>query len=284
MSKAGSKGFSDDKPITAVIVIEDLTKCPKGFTVISRTYDTDFDADLWKENSFFARKVTRYLCISRLESIVDYVLENLVVINDKELPPEGYGSIPKTSDTDQKAWRKKQLCYKLSRKNICHSVVTDIILLGRNKRAPDGYSYVGDLNGLILCLKSKPAATVFSNISPSVNIFNGLMKSHTESSLNGNSAAPTGEISFSHDNEPHDYEKLVVKPTRPAPAVPSQNQFNCSSSYQGIQGIPFLLNTRLEASSRSLLASLPSVQIKTKEDIEKEYSYDFKTEKQLCMY
>lgn len=154
------------------------------------------------------------------------------------------------------------------------------------------------------------------------------MKSHTESSLNGNSAAPTGEISFSHDNEPHDYEKLVVKPTRPAPAVPSQNQFNCSSSYQGdplfrfvwkltfsdvydskfehfsikgIQGIPFLLNTRLEASSRSLLvcnsfftcilfrkislanlfivffffllvfqASLPSVQIKTKEDIEKE--------------
>lgn len=45
--------------------------------------------------------------------------------------------------TDQKAWRKKQLCYKLSRKNICHSVVTDIILLGRNKRPPDGFTYVG---------------------------------------------------------------------------------------------------------------------------------------------
>lgn len=69
------------------------------FFKIARTYDTDFDADLWKETSFFARKVTRYLCVSRLESIVDYVLENLVIINDKELPPEGYGSIPKTCDT-----------------------------------------------------------------------------------------------------------------------------------------------------------------------------------------
>lgn len=70
---------------------------------ISRTYDTDFDADLWKESSFFARKVTRYLCISRHESIVDYVLENLVIINDKELPPEGYGSIPKTTDTGNRS-------------------------------------------------------------------------------------------------------------------------------------------------------------------------------------
>lgn len=72
---------------------------PISIFQISRTYDTDFDADLWKENSFFARKVTRYLCISRHESIVDYVLENLVIINDKELPPEGYGSIPKTTDS-----------------------------------------------------------------------------------------------------------------------------------------------------------------------------------------
>lgn len=58
------------------------------------------------------------------------------------------------------------------------------------------------------------------------------MKSSTENSLNGN-AVPTGEISFSHDNEPHEYEKLVVRPTRPAPAIPSQNQFDSSSSYQG---------------------------------------------------
>lgn len=48
--------------------------------------------------------------------------------------------------TDQKAWRKKQLCYKLTRKNICHSVVTDIILLNKNKRAPDGFTLIGYIN------------------------------------------------------------------------------------------------------------------------------------------
>lgn len=37
--------------------------------------------------------------MSKDESIADYVLENLVIINEKELPPEGYGSIQKTADT-----------------------------------------------------------------------------------------------------------------------------------------------------------------------------------------
>lgn len=37
--------------------------------------------------------------MSKDESIANYVLENLVIVNEKELPPEGYGSIPKTTDT-----------------------------------------------------------------------------------------------------------------------------------------------------------------------------------------
>ncbi|XKL60965.1 hypothetical protein PGB90_008022 [Kerria lacca] len=271
MLKPGTKFYSDEKPITAIIVIEDITKCPKGFTVISKTYDTDFDADLWKENYFFTKKITRYLCISKDESIINYVIENLVIIHEKDLPPEGYGAIPKTSDSDQKAWRKKQLCYKLTRKNICHSVVTDIILLNKNKRAPDGFTLIGDLNGLLLCIKVKPAATVLSNISP--NVCNGFLKPNGEKSLNGHNNIPTGEICYSQDNEPHDYEKLVVKPIRPAPEIPisfSHSFYN--STYQGLQGVPFMLNTRLEASSKVLLESLPQVIIKTKEEIEKEVS------------
>jgi len=45
--------------------------------------------------------------------------------------------------TDQKAWRKRQLCYKLARREQATSAVTDIIIMGRSKRAPMGFSFAG---------------------------------------------------------------------------------------------------------------------------------------------
>lgn len=44
---------------------------------------------------------------------------------------------------EQRAWRKKQLCYKLSRRNICHAVVTDMILLNKSRKAPEGFHLLG---------------------------------------------------------------------------------------------------------------------------------------------
>lgn len=44
---------------------------------------------------------------------------------------------------DQKAWRKRQLCYKLTRKSLAAYAITDIILLSRSKKAPDGFNLVG---------------------------------------------------------------------------------------------------------------------------------------------
>lgn len=35
------------------------------------------------------------------------------------------------------------------------------------------------------------------------------------------------------NEESHDYEKLIVKPVRPAPAVPGPSQMSFSSSYHG---------------------------------------------------
>lgn len=82
---------------------------------------------------------------------------------------------------DQKAWRKRQLCYKLTRKSLASFAITDIILLSRSKRAPDGFNLVGynhskfiyvnychliynlyfrDLNGLTLCYKTSPQSPV----------------------------------------------------------------------------------------------------------------------------
>lgn len=57
---------------------------------------------------------------------------------------------------EQKAWRKRQLCYKLIRKSQATYAITDIILLSRSKRAPDGFNLVGyDLCNLDLLILSR---------------------------------------------------------------------------------------------------------------------------------
>lgn len=48
-------------------IVESVEKCPPGFVAVSRTYDQDQDADLWREGSFFKRSSARYLCLSKTE-------------------------------------------------------------------------------------------------------------------------------------------------------------------------------------------------------------------------
>lgn len=48
----------------------------------------------------------------------------------------------------QKAWRKKQLCYKIKNKDLCSKAVTDIIICSRivhkaSKMAPNGFAAAG---------------------------------------------------------------------------------------------------------------------------------------------
>lgn len=71
-----------------------------------------------------------------------YVVEEIIVINDK-IPPEGYSLISRTIDSEQKAWRKKQLCYKLVPRKSARLVVTDIIVCSRLKKAPEGFNFAG---------------------------------------------------------------------------------------------------------------------------------------------
>ena len=44
---------------------------------------------------------------------------------------------------DQRAWRKRQLCYRLVKKSQAMSAVTDIIVLSKMKKAPEGFSLAG---------------------------------------------------------------------------------------------------------------------------------------------
>lgn len=142
----------DDRPVTSICIVEDAYKPPAGYYAVLRTYDQDTDADLWKEG-FFGRKITRYLCLSKTEGLQNYVVQSLTVVNDKETPPDGYTALTHTSDSMQKATKKRLLCFKNVSRDNATEAITDVIVLGKLKKAPAGFTLAGDMNGYSICFK-----------------------------------------------------------------------------------------------------------------------------------
>lgn len=70
-------------------------------------------------------------------------MQEIVVFNEKAIPPVGCSILTKTADTEQRAWRKKQLGYKLINKKLTTTAITDIIICSRLKKAPAGFQFAG---------------------------------------------------------------------------------------------------------------------------------------------
>lgn len=87
----------DDRPVTAICLIEEVNKCPQGFVVVAKSYDQDLDADLGRDGIFGrGRNAARYLCISKSEGNPQLVIDSLCIINEKDLPPNGFTVLLKT--------------------------------------------------------------------------------------------------------------------------------------------------------------------------------------------
>lgn len=67
------------------------------------------------------------------------------VISEREQPPDGFSLLSRTADTEQKAWRKRQIAYKLSKRGSINQAITDIILCSKLKMAPEGFQLAGYL-------------------------------------------------------------------------------------------------------------------------------------------
>ncbi|XP_063245184.1 multivesicular body subunit 12B [Bacillus rossius redtenbacheri] len=286
------KTLPDDRPITGIQVVEDSDKCPAGFVVVGRTHDQDSDADLWREISFFIRR-TRYLCLSKTEGLPNYIVESVAVLNEKELPPDGFCVISRTIDSDQKAWRKKQLCYRLSRRDLVQNCVTDIIILSRAKKAPSGFSLAGEINGLTVCFKTAAISTTSKPVPPSpsdlsYSISPAPPERAPKASWNsGKPTRPPPPVPATNGvhpegSSPHEYERLMnLTPSRPAPSRPHQTAassfFATLAAYNALEGVPFVLNTALQSSSSF---QYPVIKAKTRYDLDKEYDYSFSVERQ----
>lgn len=309
----------DDRPITAISVVEDLDKCPPNFTVVSRTYDQDTDADLWRESGLFIKKKGRYICFSKTEGQPDCVVEDIVVINERDTPPEGYSMISYTVDSRQKAWRKKQVCYKIRHKDLCERAVTDIIICSRiihkdSKLAPIGFSAAGIINGVRVCYKTVDITNANSDSQPYVNI--DLLQSSSPNPSNGTYHRPAPERppkpkfspkppangiypriggAANKDDElgDRDYEILSpnarIRPTRPAPqppmstpsAVTSTPIYGTLPGSSDLDGVPFALNSRLKINHPDSASNkLPVIRVWTQKDLDREFFYDFRAERE----
>lgn len=267
----------DDKPITAISVLEDIQKCPPSYTVVSKTLDQDSDADMWRESAFFLRK-TRYLCISKTEGISDYIVENICIINEKETPPDGFCLISRTIDSDQRAWRKRQICYRLTKRSLAKSCISDIVFQAKSKKPLEGYCSAGDLNGLTLCYKqganvNETLSDHLYPVTPSRNSLIGPISSYENIPPVGRKLrAPSPPFNSPVDNN--------LRPSRPAPRPPPSNYATIGPD-DGLHGVPFELNPLINNSVDGVLKSVPQVRVKTAEEIEEEFCYDFKLEKSL---
>uniref|UniRef100_A0A1I8P1N7 Multivesicular body subunit 12A n=1 Tax=Stomoxys calcitrans TaxID=35570 RepID=A0A1I8P1N7_STOCA len=290
----------DNRPITSLHIVEDYEKCPKNFQSIHRTYDQDSDADLWRESNYlFGRQTTRYICISKTEGLPEYVVETLKVIAEKIAPPKEFSLLSRTADTDQKAWRKRQIAYKLSKRGTVTHAVTDIILCSKLKIAPEGFKLAGEINGILICYKT---GAIPARLPPPVPGLGAPQNNQTSAgssevekalnrlNLNNGIRNPKQPLPPVPNAEEHDYEEIVQSyqvnsPLRPAPRPPtastsSGHSIGTLGTYTDVEGVPFVINPMLKSSKQNELSTLPQLSDFV---IKKELDYDFQLERQtLC--
>lgn len=78
-----------------------------------------------------------------VSGLPNFVIQEIFVLTDKFNPPKGFSLLNRTADSEQKAWKKKQLCYKLVNLRETNVAVTDIIVCSRLKKAPEGFKLAG---------------------------------------------------------------------------------------------------------------------------------------------
>ena len=147
-----------DLPITSLCIVTERSKCPPNYTPITRCHDADIEPDLWRDG-LFSRKINRYICFTKEFPIADSfnVIEDIKLLNERDNMIGGFVPVDKCVDNAaEKVFQKKVLCVKMSQRYFTNEAICDLIIMGRAKRAPQGYTYLGEVNGFIICVRYAP--------------------------------------------------------------------------------------------------------------------------------
>lgn len=290
-------------PITGICIVADPYKCPPKYELLFKSYDRKDDCDLWKDG-VFRSKTSRYICISRAPDMaekcngVSCVMTDILIQNEREIPPFGYTLLEKTVDTAEKATKKKQIGVKMIPHNMTETAIIELTMLSKTKRSPPGFTLIGEINGLCLYTKigsisadSTQTVTVIEAgvVQPSVPqqssspINNGMQRSSEQSSnsLMSRSETPTlvlsnGMLVMNCSGGGADSNTVVA-------SDPSQVNYCRSTSVQPLSplsDVPFQLHAKFTKDSLRRHAS-PAEHFKTIADIESEFSYTFSLENSI---
>lgn len=150
------------------------------------------------------------------------------VCGERELPGEGFSILTRTADTEHKAWRKKQICYRLAKRGTATQAITDVILCSKTKIAPEGFVLAGDMHGITVCYKSGPIMTphrpppsIPTNQTALNELENNLYYMNISNGSNSPYANGNGKTANNNDYELIRTSYQLYPPPRPAPKPPA---------------------------------------------------------------
>ncbi|XP_074654678.1 multivesicular body subunit 12B-like isoform X2 [Tubulanus polymorphus] len=261
---------TDAGPITGLCIVTDPASCPAGYTVIDKSYDRQEDADLWKDGFFVMRRVTRYVCISRQfqNNGLDNVLIDIALINERDVIPVGFSITEFTIDTHEKATKKKNICLKMADRQTTTEAISDIIILSRSGRPPNGYTLIGEMNDLHFCYKLGSVSKAGQNQNSS------MAASNLPYAMRGRVNAD--DQYWSSSNASASYG---APPRPPPPAVLNRESTLLRHlALSPLSGIPFELNSKYANLTENNENAVPSLKYKSFYEIEKEYEHSFRCE------
>lgn len=278
-----------DRPIKCLQIVEKHENCSKNFHPLFKTFE-DENADLWREKILIGkRKNTRYLCYSKTEGFPNHVLHEIKIIGEKDSIPSNFLRLSRTSDTDQKALRKKQIVYKLSKQSEVNECITDIIC-SKFKNSPEGFTAAGDIDKLYVFYKLDTLQITEEHKIES-RLQDQIDKLKLKSDLTG-----TGDHYYEMLDSSYRIDSISPSraPLRQAPAPPVPNSTHSSNSLDNSQqgvvgtlsnyyinkdllGVPFILHPKLRTDI-CFTYELNEVIFDKKND---HHEYNFQNERQI---
>ncbi|KAI3380557.1 hypothetical protein SNEBB_007855 [Seison nebaliae] len=168
----------EEEPISSICFVTQSNPRFADYQILTHAFDdSTMNANLWDGTGIFSTKY-RYLAFSRqgAKDNMNVVITNILITSmDKNTPTE-FTHLENTKDTEEKCLKKKKICFKLDQRRNVERAISDIIILGRTKKPPNGYRIIGDINNLIICSresniqKKKPDAPIATNYDRSTSI------------------------------------------------------------------------------------------------------------------
>ncbi|ELU01524.1 hypothetical protein CAPTEDRAFT_222878 [Capitella teleta] len=273
----------DNYPITGLCVVSDPNKCPPGYELLYRSHDRNEDCDLWKD-SFFKSRVLRYLCITRAYPLsqgkLNNVLADIVIQNDREIPPMGFTLLEKTQDSGEKATRKKQICVRLLPRESARDAINEVIIHSQSRRPPSGYTLAGEVNDLLICFK---IGTIPKDSTPSPIVQTPPVVQETPAVAEPNyplresySIAYTASVlSLIHSMITVVCQEDQSRLQRTVPLIPSLGQWVAA-----LFDVPFQLHPRYQSMRQNSQLPAPEISFRSLVDISNEFDYNFQLERQ----